>query len=66
MAVRIVRAIAASVVFVAGERVVIEVGQWLRADDRIVRDHPELFDLPPVVEQATAAPGEFRHVSRRK
>lgn len=66
MAVRLVRAVASRVVFVAGEPVSVNIGQWFRSDDRVVCDHPELFDIPAVVEQATAAPGEFRHVSRRK
>jgi hypothetical protein len=43
------------------------------ADDPVVKAHPEWFDLPrkaaekraePVVEQATAAPGEKRNVRR--
>lgn len=39
-------------------------GQAFDDEDGIVRDFPWLFEAP--VEQATAAPGQRRNVTRRK
>jgi len=45
-----------------GLRVAVVAGQPYDADSELVRDFPHLFG--PVVEQATANPGEVRNVVR--
>lgn len=51
--------------FFWGQRVV-NAGEIVSSDDPVAKHAPELFEpiVAPVVEQATAAPGERRNLTR--
>lgn len=57
----------ATTTFGWGQRLVRE-GDIVSSDDPVVRKHAALFEpiVAPIVEQATAAPGERRTVTRPK
>jgi hypothetical protein len=65
-------AISSAVVTHRGERISIQAGTAWDAADPVVRAHPEMFSTDarylrrsePLVEQATAAPGERRGTRR--
>lgn len=69
----VVIATTSAVVTLNGERHAVTAGRAYLATDRVVRQYPDLFTTDeraaattePVVEQATAAPGEKRGTRRR-